>query len=120
MFPHQYNWQRFRDEVLSGASVANGPFLEKIRQHADFSFDVDKLPQPFARPVVILLGRQDSSVGYQDAWHILENYPRGTFAILDRAGHNLQIEQPQLFNALIEEWLHRVREFMQLYTLNEV
>ncbi|HVB62990.1 MAG TPA: alpha/beta hydrolase [Ktedonobacteraceae bacterium] len=115
----QYNWQRFRDEVLSGASVANGPFLEKLRQHSDYSFDVDRLPQPFARPVVILLGRQDSSVGYQDGWHILENYPRGTFAILDRAGHNLQIEQPQLFNALIEEWLHRVREFRQPYTLNE-
>jgi pimeloyl-ACP methyl ester carboxylesterase len=108
-----YNWQRFRDEVLSGASVANGPFLEKIRQHADYSFDVDRLPQPFAKPVVILLGRQDSSVGYQDAWRILENYPRGTFAILDRAGHNLQIEQPQLFHALVSEWLDRAWESMQ-------
>ena len=105
-------WQRFRDEVLSGASIADGPFLKKIRQHADYSFDVDRLPQPFARPVVILLGRQDASVGYQDAWRILENYPRGTFAILDRAGHNLQIEQPLLFNALLSEWLDRVRESM--------
>jgi pimeloyl-ACP methyl ester carboxylesterase len=112
-------WQRFRDEVLSGASVANGPFLEKIRQHADYSFDVDRLPQPFAKPVVILLGRQDSSVGYQDAWRILENYPRGTFAVLDRAGHNLQIEQPQLFTALMSEWLDRVRESMKSCTLEE-
>lgn len=111
-------WGRFRDEVLSGASIANGPFLEKIRQHAGYSFDVDRLPQPFARPVVILLGRQDSSVGYQDAWRILENYPRATFAVLDRAGHNLQIEQPQLFNALLGEWLDRVRESMQSSSLN--
>lgn len=113
-----YNWQRFRDEVLSGASLANGPFLEKIRQHADYSFDVDRLPQPFAKPVVFLLGRQDSSVGYQDAWRILENYPRATFAVLDRAGHNLPIEQPQLFNALVGEWLDRVRESMLSSSLN--
>jgi len=114
-----YNWQRFRDEVLSGASVANGPFLEKIRQHADYSFDVDRLPQPFTKPVVILVGRQDSSVGYQDAWRILENYPRGTFAVLDRAGHNLQIEQPQLFTTLMSEWLDRIRESMKSRTLEE-
>ncbi|HZR42896.1 MAG TPA: alpha/beta hydrolase [Ktedonobacteraceae bacterium] len=107
-----YTWQRFRDEVLSGASIADELFLMKIRQHADYSFDVDKLPQPFTKPVVLLLGRQDAAVGYQDAWHILENYPRGTFVVLDRAGHNLQIEQPQLFHALLGEWLERVREAM--------
>jgi pimeloyl-ACP methyl ester carboxylesterase len=115
---NHYNWQRFRDEVLSGASLANGPFLEKIRQHLDYSFDVDRLPQPFAKPVVLLLGRQDSSVGYQDAWRILENYPRATFAVLDRAGHNLPIEQPQIFNALVGEWLDRVRESMPSSSLN--
>jgi pimeloyl-ACP methyl ester carboxylesterase len=27
---------------------------------------------------------------------------------LDTAGHNLQVEQPVLFNALIQEWLDRV------------
>lgn len=115
-----YNWQRFRDEVLSGASLADKPFLATIRQHADYSFDVDQLPQLFTKPVVLILGRQDTSVGYQDAWRILENYPRGTFAVLDRAGHNLQMEQPQLFNALVGEWLDRVRESMQVHPLNEI
>jgi pimeloyl-ACP methyl ester carboxylesterase len=49
-------------------------------------------------------------VGYRDAWEILENYPRSTFAVLDRAGHNLQIEQETLFNALVNGWLDRVEE----------
>jgi len=58
----------------------------------------------------MLLGRQDSGVGYKDAWSILDNYPRATFAVLDRAGHNLQIEQEELFNSLVSEWLVRVNE----------
>ncbi len=29
--------------------------------------------------------------------------------ILDKAGHNLQIEQDVLFNAMVKEWLERVR-----------
>lgn len=58
----------------------------------------------------MLVGRQDHGVGCRDAWRILENYPRATFAVLDRAGHALQIEQPRLFDALVEEWLDRVEE----------
>jgi pimeloyl-ACP methyl ester carboxylesterase len=99
-----YHWERFRDEILSGSKVADEAFLQKISQRYSCSFDVGKLPQPFARPVVLLTGRQDHIAGYRDVWRILENYPRGTFAVLDRAGHNLHIEQPQLFHALVGEW----------------
>ena len=67
-------------------------------------------PKSVEKPTLILAGRQDAMVGYRDAWKILENYPRGTFAVLDRAGHNLQIEQETLFNALVNEWLDRVEE----------
>jgi pimeloyl-ACP methyl ester carboxylesterase len=47
-------------------------------------------------------------VGYLDQFDLLPHYPRATYAVLDTAGHNLQIEQPQLFNALMGEWLDRV------------
>jgi pimeloyl-ACP methyl ester carboxylesterase len=48
--------------------------------------------------------------GYADQYALLPHYPRATFAVLDVAGHNLQIEQPVLFDALVNEWLDRVRE----------
>ncbi|GHO42234.1 alpha/beta fold hydrolase [Ktedonospora formicarum] len=98
-----YNWERFRDELLSGANVADEAFLQKIRQRYSCSFNIGNLPHPFHKPAVLLAGRQDHIAGYRDTWRILENYPHGTFANLDRAGHNLQIEQPQLFNALLSE-----------------
>jgi pimeloyl-ACP methyl ester carboxylesterase len=47
-------------------------------------------------------------VGYRDAARLVENFPRATVAILDRAGHNLQIEQQRLFEALAAEWLDRM------------
>jgi len=106
-------WERFRDEVLCGIRMADMPFLQKISERYGCSFDVDALPEPFAKPVLMLTGRQDHAVGYQDAWRLLENYPRATFAVLDRGGHNVHIEQPQLFNALMGEWLDRVQESMR-------
>lgn len=47
----------------------------------------------FTKPALFLLGRQAASVGYKDTWKISDNYPRATFAVLDKAGHNLQLEQ---------------------------
>lgn len=101
-----YNWKRYTTEVLVGCKKADHAFLEKIQQNYGFSFAVDE--QSFAKPCLFLLGKQDSVVGYEDAFTILEKFPRATFAILDMAGHNLQIEQPELFNNLMSEWLDRV------------
>ncbi|MGC9670528.1 alpha/beta fold hydrolase [Planosporangium sp. 12N6] len=63
---------------------------------------------PFERPTLILTGRQDDSVGYVDQFALLPHYPRASFAVVDVAGHNLQIDQPALFDALVREWLDRV------------
>jgi len=89
-------------------------FQSRIRENPEnyaFSFDVDALPEPLVAPTLILCGRQDSVVGYRDAWAILEHYPRATFAVLDRSGHLLAVEQEDLFRALVGEWLDRVEEW---------
>jgi pimeloyl-ACP methyl ester carboxylesterase len=109
----QRTWQRTQEEVEVGFEAADEAFLSRLQsQGYAFSFDVDTGAVPFDRPTLILVGRQDGIVGYRDAWEILENYPRATFAVLDRAGHNLQIEQEELFNTFVGEWLDRVEEHM--------
>jgi pimeloyl-ACP methyl ester carboxylesterase len=103
-------WQRFKEDILTGLETADNDFLNEIFfKGYPFSFDVDEAIDFFDKPSLFLLGRQDISVGYHDAWEILEKYPRASFAILDLAGHSLQIEQETLFNALISEWLDRVQ-----------
>jgi pimeloyl-ACP methyl ester carboxylesterase len=98
---------------LPPRKIADHEFLSKLSDNYAFSFDVDTLPEPFHRPTLMLMGRQDSSCGYHDAWSILENYSRGTFVVLDRAGHGLMFEQRNIFNALVNEWIDRVEENAQ-------
>lgn len=106
-------WQRYNEEIISGVKIADDDFLDRLRNESyQFSFDVDDIKEKFVKPVLFLLGRQDASVGYKDAWNILDNYPRAAFAVLDRAGHNLQLEQVDLFNCLTNEWLDRVEEMV--------
>jgi pimeloyl-ACP methyl ester carboxylesterase len=78
-----------------------------------FSFDLAAAEKSFAKPVLIVTGRQDTTVGYRDAWDILESYPRATFAVLDRADHVWPVEQPNLLAALVDDWLTRIAKFEQ-------
>jgi len=102
-------WERYRDEVLPGLKLADYPFLgNSLAQHIPYSFNVDTLEKPFMKPSLFLAGRQDSVVGYRDLWKIVGMYPRASFVLLDKAAHNLQIEQDVLFTATVREWLDRV------------
>jgi pimeloyl-ACP methyl ester carboxylesterase len=104
-------FERTRKEILPGLKIADMKFLDRLQARGyAFTFDPDSPPVRFVRPTLILVGRQDSMVGYHDSMRILNNYPRATLAVLDRAGHNLQIEQERLFNCLVNEWLDRVEE----------
>ncbi len=103
--------EAFRASIAPGISIADHPFLERLNQNYRFTFDVDRLTKPFPGPALIMTGRFDQWCGYQDAYNILDNYPRGTFIVFDRAGHGLAREQQPLFRALVGEWLDRVEEY---------
>lgn len=103
-------YERYENEIMSGVGIADNIFLHTLKKNGyAFTFEVDKLKNKFDKPSLILLGKQDNCVGYKDSWSILENFPRATFAVLDKAGHNLHIEQEDVFNSLVNEWLLRTR-----------
>lgn len=102
-------WDRFTQDIIPGMKAKDKEFLERFENRGySFSFDIDELSHPFDRPSLILVGRQDASVGYRDSLKIAANYSRGTVAILDMAGHGLEVEQETVFNCLVNEWLDRV------------
>ena len=97
-------------ELLAEVRIADHSFNDRLEEAGPFSFDVDRLPTPFGAPTLIMTARQDNLCGYRDAWDLLDNYPRATFAVLDRAGHFVNIEQDAPCRALMREWLDRVEE----------
>ncbi|MBJ8028998.1 alpha/beta fold hydrolase [Bacillus cereus group sp. N21] len=102
---NEYTYNRYKKEIKSGLTVANTEFVETLQRNYTLSFNTNG--QKYEKPVLLLAGRQDIVVGYQDLLETIEEYPRATFAVLDMAGHNLQIEQPELFQSLVEEWMIR-------------
>ena len=108
--------QEFRQWFSPAGAMADHAFLERLDKNNSFSFNVDLLSEPFPAPSLILTGRYDNWCGYRDGFKILDNYPRATYVVLDRAGHALAIEQKALYRALADEWLDRVEEYTLMNT----
>lgn len=100
---------RFLEFVAPAALLADEPGLMRIFSHWELR-DRPEAAEPYTRPVLVLAGRQDATAGYTGPGEVAGHYPRSTFAVLDRAGHALLHEQPALVQALVVEWLARVRE----------
>ncbi|HEX6477584.1 MAG TPA: alpha/beta hydrolase [Ktedonobacteraceae bacterium] len=96
-------------EVLAEIQLADHSHQARLEAAGPSSFEVAP-PVPFGGPTLIMTARQDHLCGYRDAWDLLDNYPRATFAVLDRAGHFVNIEQDVLCQALMHDWLDRVEE----------
>ena len=62
-------------------------------------------------PALILCGREDQVTGYRDSLSLLELYSRSTFVVLDRAGHDLPVDDHGVFEVLVQDWLRRVGEW---------
>ncbi len=105
----EHIWERYRTEVVPALIAADAERLEGLR-NSGYGF-ADGIPgEGLEKPCLFVAGRQDDSTGYRELYDILECYPHATFAVLDGAGHNLQIEKDQVFSVLVQEWLDRVLE----------
>ena len=100
---------RYQRYVEPGARLADQSALARIGERWDLGTGPQEMTS-YRCPTLLVTGRQDSTVGYAGAWDLLEHYPRATFAVLDRAGHALPHEQPELLRALVTEWLDRAQE----------
>jgi len=99
----------FERHVLPGLRGADPAVMDCIA--ADYALEAvpeERHPEPFTAPALHLFGRQDDVVGYEDGLALRDHYPRGSFVVLDGAGHNVHLEQPGITAALVRDWLARI------------
>ena len=101
--------RRYQEYVLPSRALVDEQGLMRIFSQWQFR-ERPEAASTYRHPTLILLGRQDATAGDTRRWQLLEHYPRATLAVLDRAGHALLHEQPELARRLVGEWLFRVRE----------
>ncbi|GAA2512103.1 alpha/beta fold hydrolase [Pilimelia columellifera] len=95
--------RRFSNEVQR--SVTDDVVVARIAANYPGSFP---LASTYPGPALIITGRQDDALGFNDQWRQYGQLPRSTHVVLDRGGHGLLIELPGIVNALLADWMDRV------------
>ncbi|MBR3033570.1 MAG: alpha/beta hydrolase [Clostridiales bacterium] len=97
-------WERYEQYLMPALASADWDFLNNVLE-GSFSFDPDDLKEPCTIPCLIIAAKQDTEVGYKDQFDLMEKYTNATYCAVEKAGHNLQIEQPEIFEGLVRNWL---------------
>ncbi|MBM7495163.1 pimeloyl-ACP methyl ester carboxylesterase [Micromonospora luteifusca] len=95
--------------ALNSGGPGDATFQESLQTGPDYALPDESADFVFDGPVTVVTGRQDGIVGYADQFRAMRHYPRGTFTVLDAAGHYLPFEQPTMLRSLTQDWLHRTR-----------
>ncbi|WP_410809224.1 alpha/beta fold hydrolase [Micromonospora sp. 067-2] len=93
--------------ALNSGGPGDDVFQQELRSGADYALPDEAAEVDYGGAVSVITGRQDGIVGYADQFRAMRHYPRGTYTVVDAAGHYLPYEQPALLRALAEDWLHR-------------
>ncbi|MHA1610477.1 MAG: alpha/beta fold hydrolase [Promethearchaeota archaeon] len=106
---NKQQWIRFAENIRPAFSTINQDFVRELFHYRyRISQNVDEIDSPYSFPTIFLMGRQDHVVGYRDAWNILKNYTRSSFLLIDKAGHNLALEQQELVRKILQRFLEEI------------
>lgn len=86
--------------------------LKAVRQTFNFSGQRQEMYGPIVSglpslkvPTLVVWGRQDATMPVSHAQVAAQRIPNARVEILDDCGHNVMLEQPKAFNALLTEFL---------------
>lgn len=102
--------EKIRKTKIPALSLHDSALEGRIQDRFEFSFEAEMNATTFDKPSLIISGRQDSIAGHEDALASISNYSKATYALLDCAGHSLSWERPELFKALMLDWLKRMEQ----------
>ena len=97
-------WERYEKYLMPALASADWDYLNNVLE-GSFSFDPDDLEESCQIPCLIIAAKQDTEVGYKDQFDLMEKYTNSTYVAVEKAGHNLQIEQPGIFESIVKSWL---------------
>jgi pimeloyl-ACP methyl ester carboxylesterase len=107
---NQENWERFRDGALPGLRAFDRSAIGWIAGNYSLSREPEQRVSNYSGPTLIITGRQDHVVGFEDQQRLASCYADATVRVLEEAGHNAHLDQPDATGAELMQWLNRIRQ----------
>lgn len=101
-------WRRYQMYVLPGIRAFDREAYARLESRYWLKIDPEKAFVSFAGPTLMVCGRQDQIVGFEDQKAVLWHYPNAQYEVVDNAGHNVYVDCPERVGALLRDWSQKL------------
>lgn len=100
-------WQAFLDMLTEHSSEGSARTLRGVQKARGSIYDEEESLKKLQLPVLIIVGDEDESC-LDPSLFIKRTAPASGLVVLPKTGHNLNLEEPALFNAACQDFFFRV------------
>jgi pimeloyl-ACP methyl ester carboxylesterase len=100
-------WRLFAERLGKHSAQGAANTMRGVQMNRPSLYDLEAEFRALACPVLVMTGDEDDHC-IQPGVFLKRTIPRCGLAVLPKAGHTLNLEEPALFNRLVEDFLHDV------------
>ncbi|MXZ30233.1 MAG: alpha/beta fold hydrolase [Acidimicrobiia bacterium] len=100
-------WEEYTGWLGEHSEAGSANTMRGVQRERPSLYDMEAELAAIAAPVLVVAGDEDDGCLDTSVW-LKRVMPSAGLAVLARSGHTLNIEEPDLFNALLADFLSRV------------
>lgn len=100
-------WKLFADRLGKHASLGAANTMRGVQMRRPSLYDLEAELKVLPTPVLVMVGDEDDHC-IQPGVYLKKTVPRCGLSILPKAGHTLNLEEPEMFNRIVAEFLAQV------------
>ncbi|MGD1876811.1 MAG: alpha/beta fold hydrolase [Kiloniellaceae bacterium] len=100
-------WRAFADRLATHSDIGAANTMRGVQARRPSLYDLEAEIAAMTVPALVMVGDEDDHC-LQPGLFLKKTLPAGGLAILPKTGHTLNLEEPELFNTLLREFIATV------------
>jgi pimeloyl-ACP methyl ester carboxylesterase len=100
-------WRAFADRLATHSDIGAANTMRGVQARRPSLYDLEKEIAAMRVPALVMVGDEDDHC-LQPGLFLKKTLPAAGLAILPKTGHTLNLEEPELFNTLLREFIAMV------------
>ncbi|WP_429971530.1 alpha/beta fold hydrolase [Fructilactobacillus sp. Tb1] len=101
-------WKTYQKSIIPGLLNANFDFINHLQKNYSLNNEDNLKNETGDVHILIIAGKYDQIVGYQDQINFAKNNQNAECIVINDAGHNLSIDQPEMVHRLFNDFLKQL------------
>jgi pimeloyl-ACP methyl ester carboxylesterase len=100
-------WAEFKQQFADGSAIGHAMTMRGVQGARQPFFERTAELAKIAEPMLVIIGDEDEST-HGLAIHLKKHVPRCGVLEMPKTGHTMNLEEPAMFNAAVQDFLHAV------------